>query len=236
MSCDQTLSLFKSCILIILKSTIMKTINPTGIVPVGCKVNFNAAHDRDRLGWYGFEMCQGQNFEGQNPEKYEEIILKFFYVIALILGLMISPVIASPPNVICAGGKAGEAVRFIFPLITENGSVNENLIVPFYTRNIVLMYGPTNSQQKIRFERDDIIGLWLDDDRIDIRFYREEKDDNDKISAFDLKVRTVLTKERSEESGPFIYKGNFVFRALEGPLRAGFGTILHESEGEVICD
>ncbi len=162
--------------------------------------------------------------------------MKFFYVIALILGLMMSPAIASPPNVICAGGKAGEAVRFIFPLITENGSVNENLIVPFYTRDIVLMYGPTNSQQKVRFERDDIIGLWLDDDRIDIRFYREEKDDSDKIRAFDLKVRTVLTKEHSEENGAFIYKGNFVFRAFEGALRAGLGTVLYKSEGEVVCD
>lgn len=144
-------------------------------------------------------------------------------------------VMASPGNVICAGGNADTQVRFIFPLITENNSVNANLIVPFYTRDIILMYGPVGEQQKISFTRDDIIGLWLDDDRIDIRFYREEVKDDGAVSAFDLIVRTKETDERDGESGWFIYRGDFLFRALAGPLREGRGDILQETKGDAVC-
>jgi len=145
------------------------------------------------------------------------------------------PVLASPPNVICAGGNAGTEVRFIFPLITENNSVNSSLIVPFYTRDIIVMYGPVGEQQKLSFIRDDIIGLWLDDDRIDIRFYREQENEDGKISAFDLIVRTKITQEQSSESKGFIRKGNFVFKMFDGPLREGRGTIIQETKGVAVC-
>jgi len=166
--------------------------------------------------------------------------MKFSGFLALIWAFLAvffisSPAFSSPGNVICAGGNADTEVRFIFPLITENNSVNANLIVPFYTRDIILMYGPVGEQQKISFTRDDIIGLWLDDDRIDIRFYREEVNVDSEIGAFDLIVRTNKTDERDDESGWFIYRGDFLFRALAGPLREGRGDIVQETKGTAVC-
>ncbi len=161
-----------------------------------------------------------------------------FLSLALILpigGIFSVPALASQENVICAGGNAQTMVRFIFPLITGDESVNENRVIPFFSRDIILMYGPVGQQQKVNFDSDDMIGLWLDDGRMDTRFYREEKNEDGRLIAFDLIVRTMETGEAGTGSRGMPYRGDFLFRAFDGPLRGGEGDMVQEIRGEAVC-
>ena len=163
-------------------------------------------------------------------------LLRPLAIIAVLAGISL-PALATPPDMVCSGEKAGKG--FEIRLTTISGmTTNEHSIVALSIHHSKITVGPLDEGAglvDVAISGEDVKGQWLDDGRVDLHIYREHTTPFPRLVSIDLKIRTKSTGKRDEDSGHLIHKGDFSLLVYTGSRLKGSNILFSRTRGQAEC-
>jgi len=159
---------------------------------------------------------------------------KYWGLIALVLTA--TPANATPPNVVCEVSET--PINIEINLSTNYSNLNGFGVIPRSVIYSAIKIDPQIdkiSLTDIPLYSEDIVGQWLLNKRIDLQFYKEEKQDNGEILSISLIINTTSTGKTNEDSGQTIHQGTYDLQFFSGSKRENTGKLIKQFGGKAIC-